>query len=86
MAQFGETLTVRKGIFRALLDFNFLSGSWLLGWLSAKQKSLFLVILLKGKDALAAPYPPLMQAMGGGERVLKTNAAKLRICNDLIQS
>ena len=50
------------------------------------KKSLFLVILLKGKDALAAPYPPLMQPMGGGERVLKTNAAKLRICNDLIQS
>ena len=52
------------------------------------KKSLFLVILLKGKDASAASSPPLppMEPMGGGERVLKMNAAKLRTCNDLIQS
>ena len=57
IAQFGGN-TDRRGIFWAMLDIDCLSGSCLLGWLSGREKkSLFLVILLKGKDASAASTP-----------------------------
>ena len=89
IAQFGEN-TDRRGIFRAMLDIDCLSGSCLLGWLSAKQKEPVSRYFAQRKRCFGSlhpppPHPP-MEPMGGGERILKMNAAKLRTCNDLIQS